>query len=220
VTDDQGAQEEREDGRRRRLAPEARRTELLNAALEAFGELGFGRASLQDVADRAGVTKGAIYHYFDSKEQLLIELLRERLLPAIETDEELIRAAAGSRDEVLRTMLVRMWRRFQEPGQTELARLAITELPKYPELGQILYREIAQRGREVLRRALEWGIERGELCAGAAEEVVAVLPYMVMGVALGQHIFRGIDGVDLSAEQGERVITTLLLRGVGRTCAR
>src|SRR6185437_11946267 len=96
--------EEREDGRRRRLAPEARRTELLDAALAAFGELGFGRASLQDVADRAGVTKGAIYHYFESKEQLLIELMRERLLPAIETDEELIRAAAGSRDEVLRTI--------------------------------------------------------------------------------------------------------------------
>jgi AcrR family transcriptional regulator len=211
---------EERDGRRRRLAPEARRTELMDAALDAFGELGFERASLQDVADRAGVTKGAIYHYFDSKEQLLIELMRERLLPAIETDEELIRAAEGSRDEVLRTMLVRMWRRFQAPGQIELARLAMTELPKYPELGRILYQEIALRSREVLRRALEWGVERGELCAGTADEVVAVLPYMIMGVALGQHIFQGIDGVDLSAERGEHVVTALLLRGVGRTCAR
>jgi AcrR family transcriptional regulator len=208
------------DGRRRRLAPEARRTELLDAALDVFATLGFGRASLQDIADRAGVTKGAIYHYFDSKEQLLVELMRERFLPAIETDEALLRAAEGSRDEVLRTLLSRMWQRLQAPGQIELARLAITELPKYPELGRILFQEVAVRSREVLRRALEWGVERGELCAGTADEVIAILPYMIMGVALGQHIFRGIDGVDLSADRGEHVVTALLLRGVGRTCAR
>src|ERR1041385_9554542 len=73
---------------RRRLPREVRRDEILAAALAVFSELGFGRATLNDVAEGAGVTKGALYHYFESKEQLFIALLRERLMPHIEAGEE------------------------------------------------------------------------------------------------------------------------------------
>ena len=54
------------DGRsRRRLRPGTRRDEILEAAQAVFSELGFDRTTLNDVAERAGVTKGAVYHYFD-----------------------------------------------------------------------------------------------------------------------------------------------------------
>jgi AcrR family transcriptional regulator len=208
----------RPDGRRRR-APARRRAELLDAALAVFAERGFEHATLQEVADRAGVTKGGVYHYFDSKEALLLELMRERLVPAVAGREQLVDSATGTRDEVLRELIGRIWRQLQAPGQIELARIAMTELPKYPELGRILFDEVARRGRQTLRRALERGVERGELRPDVTEEVVAVIPYMIMGVALGRHLFHAMDSARLDAERGEEVVAALLLRGVGRTCA-
>ena len=53
-----------------RRRPEARPEEILSAALEVFGEVGFAEAKLDDVAQKAGISKGTLYLYFDSKEEL------------------------------------------------------------------------------------------------------------------------------------------------------
>ena len=57
---------------------EARPAEIVAAALEVFVERGFAAAKLADVARRAGVTKGTLYLYFDSKEDLLKEFIVQR----------------------------------------------------------------------------------------------------------------------------------------------
>jgi AcrR family transcriptional regulator len=200
---------------RRRLPPEERREEILEAALAVFSELSFDRATLKDVADRAGVTKGAVYHYFDSKEQLFIALLRQRILPHIEAGEELLATATGSREEILEQLLARAWRHYQQPGQIELAILAMNELPKIPEVGRILFDEVVQRGRRTMRQALARGVERGEIAWCDIDAAAAVVPYMILGVALGHRLFRGIDPLTLSAERLGTAATRTLLRGVG-----
>jgi AcrR family transcriptional regulator len=219
VQDDQPAPPEAAppaDGRsRRRLPPEVRREEILEGALAVFSELGFGRATLNDVADRAGVTKGAVYHYFDSKEQLFIALLRERILPHIEAGEELVATATGSREQILRELLARAWQHYQQPGQIELAILAMNELPKIPEVGRILFDEVMERGRRTMKQALARGIELGEIPSCDIDAAAAVVPYMIMGVALGHRVFRGIDPLTISAERLGVAATAVLLRGVG-----
>lgn len=198
---------------RRRLRPEERRPEILDAALAVFADLGFQRATLQDVADRAGVTKGALYHYFASKEQLFIELMRERMLPHVEQDEALLAGASGSRDEILRALMLRLWEHFRQPGQIELTLLAITELPKIPQVGRIFFEEVVVRGRRTMERALARGIERGEIGHCDLEAVAAAIPAMIMGVALGHRLFRDIDPHALSAERLGTVVTALLVPG-------
>jgi AcrR family transcriptional regulator len=198
---------------RRRLRPEERRPEILDAALAVFADLGFQRATLQDVADRAGVTKGALYHYFASKEQLFIELMRERMLPHVEQDEALLAGSSGSRDEILRALMLRLWEHFRQPGQIELTLLAITELPKIPQVGSIFFEEVVLRGRRTMEKALARGIERGEIETCDLEAVAAAIPAMIMGVALGHRLFRNIDPHALSPERLGRVVTALLVPG-------
>src|SRR5438445_2015155 len=112
---------------RQRMAPEERRGAILEAALSVFSDLGYTQATLNDVADRVGVTKGCLYHYFESKERLLLELIQDRVGTAIITNAELS-SPEGSREELLRTLVERLWKHFQEPGQVEVAILALTEL--------------------------------------------------------------------------------------------
>jgi TetR/AcrR family transcriptional regulator len=198
---------------RRRLRPEERKPEILDAALAVFSDLGFQRATLQDVADRAGVTKGALYHYFASKEQLFIELMRERMLPHVEEDEALLAVASGSREEILHALMLRLWQHFQQPDQIELTLLAITELPKIPEVGSIFFEEVVLRGRRTMKQALARGIERGEIGECDLEAVAAAIPAMIMGVALGNRVFRDIDADCLTLDRLGNVVTALLVPG-------
>src|SRR5437773_10483955 len=85
---------------RQRMAPEERRGAILEAALAVFSDLGYTQATLNDVADRLGVTKGCLYHYFESKERLLLYLIQDRVGAAIIANDTLS-ADEGSREEVL-----------------------------------------------------------------------------------------------------------------------
>jgi AcrR family transcriptional regulator len=207
-----------ESPQRRRLPPDERRAALFDAALAVFAELGYDRATLSDVVDRIGVSKGCLYHHFQSKEQLLLTLLRDRVAAAVRADEEVLSAATGSREEVLRALVERQWAHLQEPGQIELATLAVTELPKIPEAGRDVFDEVVARKRAMLRTALE----RDNPCAeGQSVEIelaATIIPWMILGVALGRHVGRGFETPTLSAEQVGEAVTSLILKGVGGVC--
>lgn len=202
---------------RRRLPPDERRANIFDAALAAFSELGYDRATLSDLVERIGVSKGCLYHHFESKEQLFLGLLRDRLDPSIRGDEEVVAAATGSREEVLRTLLARIWDHLQEPGQIELTTLALTELPKVPDAGRYLFDEVVARKRTLMRTALERG-ESGQLAQGDIEVAAVIIPWMIVGVALGLHLCRQFQPVDLSSNQVGEAVTKLILHGVGGVC--
>ena len=207
-----------ESPQRRRLPPDERRANLFDAALAVFAELGYDRATLSDVVDRIGVSKGCLYHHFQSKEQLFLTLLRDRVAATVRSDEEVLAAATGSREQVLRTLVERHWAHLQEPGQIELATLALTELPKIPDAGRNVFDEVVARKRAMLRTALE----RDNPCAeGQTEEIevaATIIPWMILGVALGRHVCRGFESTMLSTEQVGEAVTNIILRGVGEVC--
>src|SRR6266536_3475227 len=151
----QAAESTDDSPQRRRLPPDERRSEIFRAALAVFSELGYDRATLNDVVERVGVSKGCLYHHFESKEQLFIELLRDKFASAVQADEEMVTATPGSRDDVLHALVERIWRHLQEPGQIELTKLAITELPKLPDTARYLFDEVVTRKREMMRKVLE-----------------------------------------------------------------
>ncbi len=100
---------------------EARPAELTAAALELFVERGYSATRLDDVAARAGVSKGTLYLYFSSKEELFKAVVREGLLPVIERGERLSEEHTGSAGDLIRR-LIRNW--WESVGRTPLAGIA------------------------------------------------------------------------------------------------
>src|SRR5256712_10584197 len=91
--------------RRWRRRKDARPAELVAAALEVFVEKGFAATKLADVARRAGVTKGTVYLYFDSKEALFKAVVRETIVPVIAQGEALARSFTGSARELVERLV-------------------------------------------------------------------------------------------------------------------
>ena len=91
-------------GRRQRRKAE-RPTEILDAAFEEFALNGFAGTRLDDVATRAGITKGTIYLYFGSKEDLFIAALKQMMLPLFENITSLMREPKGQASTILRRHL-------------------------------------------------------------------------------------------------------------------
>ncbi len=202
---------------RQRMAPEERRGAILEAALSVFSDLGYTQATLNDVADRLGVTKGCLYHYFESKERLLLDLIQDRIGAAIIADDALS-SPEGSREELLRTLLERLWKRFQEPGQIEVAILALTELPKIPEAGRLLHEEVVARSEQTLREVLHRGRGCDEVPAEEIQRAAKMIPLMILGAAMGTRLFRTIDPGQFSAEQTGQTVTAILLHGLSGAC--
>lgn len=202
---------------RRRLPPDERRANLFDAAMAVFAELGYDRATLSDVVDRIGVSKGCLYHHFESKEQLFLALLRDRVDAVVRDDEKVLAAeAAGCRDELLRTLVERHWAHLQEPGQVELASLAMTELPKISAAGRNVFDEVVARKRAVLQTVLERDHPSGAEAPSVEPELAATLiPWMILGVALGQRACQAFEGPSPSADQVGRALAGIILRGVG-----
>lgn len=207
-----------EESPRRRLRPDERRAHLFDAALAVFAELGYDRATLSDVVDRIGVTKGCLYHHFQSKEQLFLALLRDRVAAAVRDDEEALTATTGCREHVLRSLVERHWAHLQEPGQIELTTLAITELPKIPDAGRDVFNDVVARKRAMMREALERENPGGEVRPVEVELAATIIPWMILGVALGRNVCRGFETSTLSADQVGEAVTNLILKGVGGVC--
>jgi len=201
--------------RRRRLTPEVRRAQILAAALEVFTGLGFERATLQDVADRAGVTKGALYHYFESKDQLFTELVHGYLGELVQAgDLRVAQNEAGlSREELLRAHLEAMWSTLQLPHMLGLSQLILMELPKFPDLGRGFFEDVVIPSRRTTRRILVGREIRAEP-ADDIDALAAALPSMLLGVALTQRLFQDVDPLQLDGERLGQVIVDALLAGI------
>jgi AcrR family transcriptional regulator len=200
---------------RLRLAPELRRSEILDGALAVFSEQGYEHATLENVAERIGVTKGCLYHHFDSKEQLLVELIRDRIESSVRVGLER-EAREGSAEVALETRLRRLWDHFQEPGQTEVSMLAISELAKIPEAGRFLLDEVITRSREPLRQAIRSRRPASPSDVAESERAALVIPLMVLGAAIGLRLYRALDPERFSERQVAQIgdtVTNILEHG-------
>lgn len=86
-----------------RIQPETTRTRILRAAQEAFAEHGYDATGMDEICRRAGVSKGAVYHHFESKQAMLLELLRQ-WLEGLDAQMAAARSAAGSAPSQLLAM--------------------------------------------------------------------------------------------------------------------
>src|SRR2546426_8208469 len=148
---------------RRRKA--ARPEEIVAAALDVFVERGFAAAKLEDVARRAGVTKGTIYLYFENKEALFKAVIRETIVPVIAQGEAVAQAFTGSARELFEKLVREYWRLVGETALAGIPKLMMAEAGNFPELARFYYEEVAVRGHRLMAGVLERGVKQGEFPA-------------------------------------------------------
>ncbi|HYX82795.1 MAG TPA: TetR/AcrR family transcriptional regulator [Gemmatimonadales bacterium] len=140
----------------------ARPEEILGAALEVFTDRGFAATKLEDIAKRAGVTKGTIYLYFDSKEALFKALIRETIVPVIAQGEALAQRFTGSARDLLERLVREYWRLVGETSLLGIPKLMIAEANNFPELARFYYEEVVTRGHRLMAGVIQRGIKAGE----------------------------------------------------------
>ena len=114
--------------------PDERPDEILDAALEVFGAQGFAGARLEDIARQAGVSKGTLYLYFDSKEALFRAMVRARVVSVLEEGERELLHAKGDTRTKLALLMRRIWAVVGDPSMARIIKLVHGELNNFPEL--------------------------------------------------------------------------------------
>src|SRR4051812_16515121 len=145
-----------------RRLPEERPKQTLDAALAVFGERGLATARLDDIAKRAGLSKGTIYLYFPNKEELFREVIRYTVIEKIEEREQLVMTAPGTATEVLEQYLRTYWTFIRSEQFGPLFRLVHAEIHNFPDLAQFYATEVVARGHRLIAGLLSRGIESGE----------------------------------------------------------
>lgn len=145
-----------------RRRKDARRPEIMAAAVELFTERGFAATRLEDVAKRAGVSKGTLYLYFANKEDLFKSLVRELLVVNLAELEELVHSHTGPSFEILERMLAVIGQRIIDTPAVMLPKLMIAEAANFPDLATFYVEEVVQRAMRIVAQVSARGIARGE----------------------------------------------------------
>ncbi|HMV21719.1 MAG: TetR/AcrR family transcriptional regulator [Betaproteobacteria bacterium] len=168
----------------RKRRKEDRPNELLEAALDLFVEKGFAATRLEDIATRAGVSKGTLYLYFAGKEALFKAVIQDGLIPALAELEALLAGHEGSAFDLIRALVERWWSMVGETRYSGIPKLMIAEARNFPEVAHFYYENVVRRGRKVFAAALERGMARGEFRAlevGACVDVL-IAPMLMLVV--------------------------------------
>ena len=173
--------------------PDVRRAEILDGAVLAFGQNGYKRTTLVDVAARAGISPGTISHYFGSKAALFEEVIAQRLMPSIETEESNLAKHRGPCWDLLEQLLRRFWERAWQPGTLDLLQVVKVESAEFPDSGRMLCQQLGDRWRNLYGNILQAGIKSGEFRPLDVNVAARTISYAIIGVAEKVSTFRPYD---------------------------
>ena len=200
--------------RPRQRRKEARPAELLDAALDTFRERGFAGTRMEDIASRAGVSKGTIYLYFPSKEAMFEALVRTNLLPVIERLQAAMTAEAGPATARL-GMLVKAFTRITADARlVALPRLVLAEAGNFPDMARFYREQVVGRGLALVAGILEQGMDAGEF--RRLDPMVAARVFLAPLVlsTLWRATFAAVEDAPLPTEAVLGLHLELFLRGI------
>jgi AcrR family transcriptional regulator len=203
-----------EPARRWRRRKDARPAEIVDAALEVFAERGFSAARLDDVAARAGISKGTLYLYFPSKEELFKAVVRQALLPNLARVERLLREHPGPAAAQVELMIGQIGALLQNTRIGAIPKLIIAESGNFPELARFYLEEVIQRGLGLFATVLERGIASGELRAVDVGHGARTLVAPVLLAAIWKSTFEAHAGAELDAQAFLASAADVLLTGL------
>jgi AcrR family transcriptional regulator len=154
---------------------DARPGEIIAAALASFADRGYAATKLEDVAAAAGISKGTIYLYFPTKEDLFRAVVRQAVLPNLEAAETQFASHSGSCADLLR-VLARRFLVLLDSDLTAVPKLVVAESGNFPAIAEFYADTVLRRAFALVEGILTRGIQRGEF---RPMDVHATLPLFV-----------------------------------------
>jgi AcrR family transcriptional regulator len=194
----------------------ARPAEIVEAALDVFAEKGFAAARLDDIALRAGVSKGALYLYFETKEDLFRAVVRTAVTPNIDAIKVVAEAFNGPFAELAPMILARAARILAANRLGAVVKMVVGESRNFPDLARIWHDDVVAVMLDLMTGFITRAQASGEVAPGdprlhafslAGPMIMAVLYREVFGDAV-------TDAPDLAAlatQHGRTVLHGLLL---------
>ena len=196
-----------------RRRKDARPAEILDAALACFAERGFAATRLDDVAKRAGITKGTLYLYFPNKEELFKAVVRQAIVANIARGEALV-AESAEPASVLLERLIHNWAQLIPTPASAIPKLVLAEAGNFPDIARFYLDEVVNRGRALIRSVISKGVATGEFRAVDIESgAYCIFAPMVLAM-LWRHSFAPHDREPLDAKAIADAHLQLLLRGL------
>src|SRR5210317_1732005 len=162
--------------RRKRDRPQ----EITEAAFAAFAEKRFTATKVEEVAQRAGVSKGLLYLYFKTKEELFKAVVRSVVMPRVDALEAELDRSDMTAEAFIRGPVLDFMKQVPGSPVSVVIRLMIAEAPKHPDLVEFYWENVASRGLGALQRMIGRGVENGEFRSSAVDELPQLLLAPVM----------------------------------------
>jgi AcrR family transcriptional regulator len=157
------AVDEQSEGPKFRRRAEARPDEVLDAALELFTQKGFAATRVEDIAAKAGISKGAVYLYFPSKEAILEGLVRRAVVPIADHALGMVSHFEGDPRFAVSMVMKMIGGKLADPKLLAVPRLIMREVVNFPELAAMYRREVLDRVIPVVETLIRRGIDQGYL---------------------------------------------------------
>lgn len=172
-----------------RRRSQERPDELLDAALDLFIEQGFSATRVEDIATRAGLSKGAVYLYYPSKDAILEALVRRGIVPIVAAVEAMGEDSLPDPRQGIERIIGLIAGRIANPRLAAIPRIIIAEAGRYPHLAHMYRDEVIAKGLGTISRLIARGIESGAFRGVDPEVAVrSVAGPLVAHLLLG-HIF-------------------------------
>ena len=191
-----------------------RAPEILEAALASFAEKGFAGTRMDDIAARAGITKGTIYLYFKSKEELFKALARQSIGERILAITQQLEGADGSAAEQLRFVLTTLGHFASTSDRVVLPRVLLAEAGNFPELAEFWRKEIIDRGLGLFTMIVKRGIARGEFRKVAPGHAARLCVAPLLVLILWRTLFARFDAEPYDYQGLIETHVTTLLKGL------
>ncbi|WLH14769.1 TetR/AcrR family transcriptional regulator [Pseudomonas hefeiensis] len=202
--------------RKRTRRKEARPAEIIAAAMSVFAENGFAAAKLGDIAQRAGIVKGTLYLYFDTKEELFRAVVQEAIIGSLQIIESTAVRFSGSMREIVPILLKETAEHMESSSLPALARLVISESQAFPDIVKIWYDNVVVRVIGLFTVLISEAQARGEVRPGDP----VIHAFSILGPLISGSLFCDVFGVSasyapnlvaLASQHAETVLEGLLV---------
>ena len=207
---------------KRERRKQARPGELLDAALDLFVEKGFAATRVEEVAARAGVSKGTLFLYYASKDDLFKAVVHETLAGRFAEWNEEFERFEGSTADMLRYCLESWWERIGATPAGGLTKLITSEAGNFPDLAEDYRQQVIAPGHRLIRRILERGMARGEFRIAdldyAVYSVIAPMIFLQMNLHSHSACTPGTEPIDplrFIAQQADVLVHGFMARPAG-----
>ncbi|WP_411286389.1 TetR/AcrR family transcriptional regulator [Phenylobacterium sp.] len=191
--------------------------EIVEAAMAVFAEKGFAAAKLDEIAARAGVSKGALYLYFATKQEIFHAVVAQAIAPNLAAMRQAMAAHPGPFAELLRDVVGLLIQVIETTAIGGVVKMVIGEARNFPELARVWHDDLACPAITALTAAIEAAQARGEVRAGDARTfALQTISPLLIGVIWRETFVpvgaQPFDFPTLASQHVETLLNGLLLR--------